>query len=41
MQLMDSTATDMGVKNIWDPKENIYGGTKYLGKMIGIISISE
>ncbi|MBL1212555.1 MAG: transglycosylase SLT domain-containing protein [Ignavibacteriae bacterium] len=34
MQLMDSTAMDMGVKNVWDPKENIYGGTKYLGKML-------
>jgi soluble lytic murein transglycosylase-like protein len=34
MQLMDSTAVDMGVKNVWDPKENIYGGTKYLGKML-------
>jgi soluble lytic murein transglycosylase-like protein len=34
MQLMDSTAGDMGVNNVWDPKENIYGGTKYLGKML-------
>ena len=24
----------MGVKNVWDPKENIYGGTKYLGQML-------
>ncbi len=34
MQLMDTTAAEMGVKNIFDPKENIYGGTKYLAKML-------
>lgn len=34
MQLMDSTSTDMGVKNPWNPKENIYGGTKYLSKLL-------
>lgn len=34
MQLMDFTAKDMGVKNVWDPKENIMGGTKYLSQMI-------
>lgn len=34
MQLMDSTAADMGVKNPWNPKENIFGGTKYLSKML-------
>jgi len=34
MQLMDSTSTDMGVNNPWDPKDNIYGGTKYLSKLI-------
>jgi Rod binding domain-containing protein len=34
MQLMDSTATDMGVRNPWNPKDNIYGGTKYLSKLL-------
>jgi soluble lytic murein transglycosylase-like protein len=30
MQLMDSTAQFVGIKNIWHPVENIYGGVKYL-----------
>ncbi len=34
MQLMDGTARDMGVKNVWDAKENIFGGTKYLSQML-------
>jgi Rod binding domain-containing protein len=34
MQLTDSTAADMGVKRIWDPRENIEGGVKYLSKML-------
>lgn len=29
MQLMDGTARDMGVKNSFNPEENIMGGTKY------------
>lgn len=34
MQLIDSTARNMGVKNVWDPRENIFGGTKYLSNLI-------
>lgn len=36
MQLIDSTATEMGVVNIWNPKENINGGTKYLSALLKI-----
>ena len=34
MQLIDSTAKEMGVSNVWDPKQNILGGTKYLAQML-------
>ena len=34
MQLMDSTAVDMGVQNVFNPRENILGGTKYFAQML-------
>lgn len=34
MQLTDSTAREMGVTKVFDPQQNIGGGTRYLQKMI-------
>lgn len=34
MQLMDSTARELGVKNVWNPRENILGGAKYLSGLL-------
>jgi len=34
MQLMDSTAHELGVDDAFDPEQNIWGGTQYLRKML-------
>ncbi len=34
MQLIDSTAKSVGVKQVFDPRENIMGGTKYLKSLL-------
>ena len=38
MQLMPFTAQEMNVENIFDPEENIFGGTKYLRYLLGRFS---
>lgn len=34
MQLMPGTASDMGVTDVWDARDNIFGGTRYLALML-------
>lgn len=34
MQLMDTTARDMGVSQVFQPRQNIIGGTKYLRQLL-------
>ncbi len=34
MQLTDTTAADMGVRNVWNPRENIQGGARYLQSLM-------
>jgi Rod binding domain-containing protein len=34
MQLIDTTAQEVGVRNVFNPQENIFGGTKYLKMLL-------
>ena len=34
MQLMPGTAREVGIEDPFDPRQNIFGGTKYLSKML-------
>jgi len=36
MQLIDSTAADMGVKQVFNPRDNILGGTRYLRNLLNL-----
>lgn len=36
MQLMPGTAAEMGITEIFDPAQNVAGGTQYLAKMLGL-----
>lgn len=38
MQLMPATAAEMGVRDIFDPAQNIAGGTQYLAKMLALFN---
>jgi len=35
MQLMPATADDLGVRDVWNPDDNIRGGTAHLARLLG------
>ncbi len=41
MQLVDSTAQEMGVRRVFDPRDNIDGGTRYLKSLLELHSGDE
>jgi soluble lytic murein transglycosylase-like protein len=34
MQLMDGTARDMGARNVFDPRDNVLSGTRYMRQLL-------
>jgi soluble lytic murein transglycosylase-like protein len=38
MQLMPPTASRFGITNIWDPKQNIEGGARYMRFLLDLFS---
>ncbi len=38
MQLMPETARSLGVKDIYDPEENVEGGTRYLSRLLKLFN---
>jgi hypothetical protein len=41
MQLMDDTARDLGVTNVFDPNQNIRGGVQYLAQQLAEFSSTD
>jgi len=38
MQLMEATASDLGVRNVFDPRENVTAGARFLRRLIDLYS---
>jgi soluble lytic murein transglycosylase-like protein len=34
MQLMPATAAELGVRDVWDPEDNIHGGSSHLARLL-------